>query len=86
MSTTSENDLAVLISSQSAAETTRNSLGWIGLALAVVTGGSAVALSVVAAPFVAPALRKVRNFAGNYFHVCCLANSWVGVDPSGFCP
>ena len=32
---------------------------WIGYALASVTGGAAVLLSVVAGPFVVPALRKV---------------------------
>ena len=36
-------------------------VGWMGIALAGATGGAAVLLSVIAAPFVVPALRKVSS-------------------------
>lgn len=58
MSAATDKDLAILFSSKTPTNASK-SPGWIGLALAGVTGGAAVILSVVAAPFVAPALRKV---------------------------
>ena len=41
--------------------TAKKKPGWIGMVLAGATGGAAILLSVVAGPFVVPALRKVSD-------------------------
>lgn len=39
----------------------------VGLALVGVTGGAALALSIIAAPFITPALRKVGIYVQSWY-------------------